>query len=50
LRPVESTLERLEYFGDAVLEPAALDFMHRHFPDDGKLAMRVQMSVSNKVL
>jgi hypothetical protein len=44
LRPVESTLERLEYLGDA------LDFIHRHFPDDSKLAMRVQMSVCNKVL
>ncbi|KAK3811971.1 MAG: ribonuclease III domain-containing protein [Benniella sp.] len=50
LRPVESTLERLEYLGDAVLEVVALDFMRRHFPEDGKLATRVQMSVCNQVL
>ncbi|KAF9350644.1 hypothetical protein BGX34_001066, partial [Mortierella sp. NVP85] len=38
LRPVKSTLERPEYFSDAVPELAALDLMLRHYPDDGRLA------------
>ncbi|KAF9348157.1 hypothetical protein BGX34_002639, partial [Mortierella sp. NVP85] len=50
LRPVGSTLERLEFLGDAVLDVIALDFLHFQAPDDSKVGVRLQKSVSNKAL
>jgi len=50
LRPVESTLEPLEYLGDAVLELAALDFLCSQDPYDSRVGARMQRSVSNKAL
>ncbi|KAK3812009.1 MAG: ribonuclease III domain-containing protein [Benniella sp.] len=50
LRPVGSTLERLEFLGDAVLDLTALDFLRCQDPEDSKVGTRLQLSVSNKAL